>query len=126
MIGRSSTTRTTSWKRPDDDRWQAGRRQAGRRRGLLESSIPVVVFVVANILVDLRPAIVASCAVAVGIAIVRLAQRRPVRHAVNGLFGIAIGAFIALRSGEARDFYLPGIWYGYGYAAALLGSAAIR
>ena len=36
-------------------------------------------------------------------------QRKPVRHAVNGLFGIAIGAFIAWRTGEARDFYLPGI-----------------
>ena len=31
------------------------------------------------------------------------------RHAVNGLFGIAIGAFMAWRTGEAKDFYLPGI-----------------
>jgi hypothetical protein len=100
--------------------------QLGGWRGLLESSIPVLVFVITNILLDLRPAVIASCAVAIGIAFVRLAQRRPIRHAVNGLFGVGIGAVIALRSGEAKDFYLPGIWYGYGYATVLLGSAAVR
>ncbi|QGN50048.1 DUF3159 domain-containing protein [Micromonospora sp. WMMC415] len=100
--------------------------QLGGWRGLLESSIPVVVFVVANIVGDLRPAVIASVAVAVAIAALRLAQRRPIRHAVNGLFGIAIGAAIAWRTGDERDFYLPGILYGIGYGVALLVSAAIR
>lgn len=100
--------------------------QLGGWRGMLESSIPVVVFVVANILGELRPAVIAAVAVAVSIAVLRLAQRRPVRHAVNGLFGIAIGAAIAWRSGDERDFYLPGILYGIGYGLALLVSAAIR
>ncbi|WP_341719716.1 DUF3159 domain-containing protein [Micromonospora sp. FIMYZ51] len=100
--------------------------QLGGWRGLFESSIPVVVFVIANIVGELRPAVIASVSVAVLIGGLRLAQRRPVRHAVNGLFGIAIGAAIAWRTGEARDFYLPGILYGIGYGAALLISAAIR
>ncbi|MEV1144612.1 DUF3159 domain-containing protein [Micromonospora sp. NPDC049799] len=100
--------------------------QLGGWRGLVESSIPVVVFVVANILGDLRPAVIASVAVALAIAVLRLAQRRPVRHAVNGLFGVAIGAAIAWRTGNERDFYLPGILYGIGYGVALLISAAIR
>ncbi len=100
--------------------------QLGGWRGLLESSIPVVVFVVANIVGDLRPAVIASVGVAVAIAVLRLAQRRPVRHAVNGLFGVAIGAAIAWRTGDERDFYLPGILYGIGYGLVLLLSAAIR
>jgi hypothetical protein len=100
--------------------------QLGGWRGLVESSIPVAVFVVVNLAWQLRPAIFAACAVALVIAAVRLVQRRPIRHAVNGLVGVGIGAVIALRSGEARDFYLPGILYGYGYAAALLLSAAVR
>ncbi|WP_433532108.1 DUF3159 domain-containing protein [Micromonospora sp. CA-263727] len=100
--------------------------QLGGWRGLVESSIPVVVFVVANILGELRPAVIASVAVALLIGGLRLAQRRPVRHAVNGLFGIAIGAAIAWRTGAARDFYLPGILYGIGYGLALLVSAMIR
>lgn len=100
--------------------------QLGGWRGLAEASIPVVVFVVVNVIAGLNPAIAAACAVAVGIAGWRLIQRRPIRHAVNGLVGIGIGAFIALRSGEARDFYLPGILFGYAYGAALLLSVAIR
>ncbi|MFG3300799.1 DUF3159 domain-containing protein [Micromonospora chersina] len=100
--------------------------QLGGWRGLVESSIPVVVFVIANVVGDLRPAVIASVAVALLIAGLRLAQRRPVRHAVNGLVGIAIGAAIAWRTGDERDFYLPGILYGIGYGLALLLSAAIK
>jgi hypothetical protein len=100
--------------------------QLGGWRGLVESSIPVVVFVIANIVGELRPAVIASVTVALLIAGLRLAQRRPIRHAMNGLFGIAIGAAIAWRTGDERDFYLPGILYGIGYGLVLLGSAAIR
>ncbi|MGC4869901.1 DUF3159 domain-containing protein [Micromonospora sp. DT53] len=100
--------------------------QLGGWRGLVESSIPVVVFVLANIIGELRPAVIASVSVAVLIAGVRLAQRRPIRHAVNGLFGVGVGAAIAWRTGNERDFYLPGILYGIGYGVALLISAAIR
>ncbi|SCF39269.1 DUF3159 domain-containing protein [Micromonospora mirobrigensis] len=100
--------------------------QLGGWRGLVESSIPVVVFVLANVIGDLRPAVLASVGVALLIAVVRLAQRRPVRHAINGLFGVAIGAAIAWRTGDERDFYLPGILYGIGYGLALLVSALLR
>ncbi|WP_030489359.1 DUF3159 domain-containing protein [Micromonospora chokoriensis] len=100
--------------------------QLGGWRGLVESSIPVVVFVLANIIGELKPAVIASVSVAVLIAGLRLAQRRPIRHAVNGLFGVGIGAAIAWRTGDERDFYLPGILYGIGYGIALLISAAIR
>ncbi|MGI5522672.1 DUF3159 domain-containing protein [Micromonospora sp. CA-259024] len=100
--------------------------QLGGWRGLVESSIPVVVFVIANIIGELRPAVIASVAVALLIAGLRLAQRRPIRHAVNGLFGVGVGAAIAWRTGDERDFYLPGILYGIGYGIALLVSAAIR
>jgi len=100
--------------------------QLGGWRGMVESSIPVVLFVLVNIVAELRPAVIASVGVAVAIAVVRLLQRRPVRHAVNGLFGIGIGAFIAWRTGDERDFYLPGILYGIAYGLVLLGSAVIR
>ncbi|MFI9642304.1 DUF3159 domain-containing protein [Micromonospora sp. NPDC051925] len=100
--------------------------QLGGWRGLVESSIPVVVFVLANVVGELRPAVIASVGVALLIAVVRLVQRRPVRHAVNGLFGVGVGAAIAWRTGDERDFYLPGILYGIGYGVALLLSAVIR
>ena len=100
--------------------------QLGGVRGLLESSIPVTVFVIANIVGTLRPALIISVASAVVIAGFRLTRREPVRHAVNGLFGIALGVLIAWRTGEARDFYLPGIFISLGYAVAMVASVPLR
>jgi hypothetical protein len=100
--------------------------QLGGWRGLVESSIPVTVFVIVNIVTSLRPAILVAVASGLLIAVFRLSRRQSVRHAVNGLFGIFIGAVIAWRSGEARDFYLPGIIISGAYALAMVGSIAVR
>jgi hypothetical protein len=100
--------------------------QLGGWRGLVESSIPVTVFVIANVITELRPAIIVAVASGLLIAVFRLSRRQSVRHAMNGLFGIFVGAFIAWRSGDARDFYLPGIIISAGYAVALIASALLR
>lgn len=100
--------------------------QLGGWRGMVESAIPITVFVVANMVWSLEPALLTSVALALAIATVRLTQRRPVRYAVNGLVGIGLGAVIAWRTGEARDFYLPGILISYGYAAGMILSVLLR
>jgi hypothetical protein len=100
--------------------------QLGGWRGMVEAAIPIAVFIAVNMAWELQPALLVSGGVAVAIALVRLAQRRPVRYAVNGLFGIALGAILAWRSGEARDFYLPGILVSYGYAAGMVVSVLLR
>ena len=52
-----------------------------------------------------------AAAVAVGIGIVlfveRLVRRKPVINAIGGLLGIALAAFIAVRSGNAEGFFWP-------------------
>jgi len=100
--------------------------QLGGWRGMVESSIPVLVFVVVNIIFELQPALIASVGVALALGVWRLIQGKPVRHAINGLFGIGLGAIIAWRTGEARDFYLPGIIQSYIFAGLLLLSALVR
>jgi hypothetical protein len=100
--------------------------QLGGLRGLIESSIPVAVFVVANVIWALRPALIASVATAVLLAAYRLRRRESIRHAVNGLIGIVIGVAFAWKTGEAKNFYLPGIIYTLGYALAMLISVALR
>ena len=100
--------------------------QLGGWRGLVESSIPVLVFVLVNIAWALYPAIGGSVLTAVAIAVFRLAHRQPIRHALNGLVGIALGAYLAYRSGDAKDFYLPGIYLALAQGAVLLGSVAVR
>ena len=111
--------------------------QLGGVRGLIESSLPVLTFVLLNVLLgdavaglDKRTALywaIAGAVIsAVGIGAYRLSRKQPVRHAVNGLFGIAVGAFLAWRTGNAEDFYLPGILLTFGQAVVLLGSVAVR
>jgi len=100
--------------------------QLGGVRGLVESSIPVAVFVVANVIWQLRPALTAAVVTAVAMAIFRLTRRESIRHAVNGLFGILIGVAFAWKTGDAKDFYLPGILFSLGYAVAMLVSVAVR
>src|SRR5262245_1602830 len=64
--------------------------QLGGVRGVVESSIPVLVFVIVNIWY-FRPALYAALAAAVVLAVYRLTRRETIRHAVNGLFGVGIG-----------------------------------
>ena len=100
--------------------------QLGGVRGLIEASVPVAVFVIVNIAWDLRPAIICAGASALVIAAWRLFRKETVRHALNGLFGIAVGAYLAWKSGDASDFYVPGIIIGILYGAAMLVSVAFR
>lgn len=100
--------------------------QLGGARGMVESSIPVIAFVVANLLWSLRPALILAIATALAIAGFRLSRRQSVRHAVNGLFGIALGALIAWRTGSPKDFYVPGIYMSLGYAVAMIASVTFQ
>jgi hypothetical protein len=110
--------------------------QLGGVRGLIESSLPVLAFVLLNVVlgtvfdldkrIALYGAIAGSVTSAILIGVYRLTRREPVRHAVNGIFGIAVGAYLAWRTGDAKNFYLPGILLTFGQAAVLLLSVVFR
>ena len=111
--------------------------QLGGVRGLVESSIPVLAFVLLNVLLGsagldlgkktaLYWAIAGSVGSALAIGVYRLTRKQPIRHAVNGLVGIAVGAFLAWRTGDAKNFYLPGILLTLGQVVLLIGSVAVR
>lgn len=105
----------------------------GGRHGLIDSGLPAVVFVLVNALVDvvadrqtaLRSALVAAVAVGLAVIAVRLARRQTVQQAVSGFLGLGVAAWFAFRSGEARDFFLPGIWINLAYGTAFLLSALV-
>lgn len=100
--------------------------QMGGVPGIVASSIPVAVFVVANLLFELRPALVAALVAGVLVAVWRIARRQRLQPAVSGLLGVAVAAFIAYRTGEARGFYLPGLIYSAVFAVAFLVSVLVR
>ncbi|GAB3872844.1 DUF3159 domain-containing protein [Dactylosporangium cerinum] len=106
--------------------------QLGGVRGLIESSIPITLFIVVNFLGDrfhwwsLRTSLIVAVGAALSMAAYRLSRRESIRHAINGVFGIAIGAYLAWKSGDAKDIYLPGMILTGGYAVGMLASVALR
>ncbi len=100
--------------------------QLGGVRGVIESGVPVLIFVIAKLIWPLTPALMIAVGSALAIAVWRLARRQTVRHAVNGLVGILFGAFLAWKTGSAKAFYLPGILISLGYGVALLVSVFVR
>lgn len=98
----------------------------GGRRGVLDSSLPSVLFVLVYARYGLRPAIGAALGLAGVLLVVRLLRREPLRYAVNGFAGVAISALFALWLGRAEGFFLPGIIINIVYAAIFLGSIVLR
>jgi hypothetical protein len=96
--------------------------------GMAETAIPAVAFVVTYTVTGSNTN--ASAAVAVGLAlaltIARLVRRESPRHALSGLFGVALAAFIATRSGKAENFFLPGLLLNAGMVSALVISILVR
>lgn len=100
--------------------------QMGGPMGMIDSGLPVVVFIVGNAIGGLGWGIGAALAAAVVIAILRIARKRPITQAVAGVFGVGIAAFIAYRTGSAKGYFLLGIWSYLLYGGALLVSMVIR
>ncbi len=100
--------------------------QMGGPSGIVYSTIPVAVFVAVNLLAELRPALVAALATGGAIAVWRLVRREKLQPAISGLIGVGVCAYLANRTGEARDFYLPGLLYSAFFALAFLVSVIVR
>ena len=96
------------------------------RAGVADSVLSPIVFVGANAIFGLQPAIVASLVTAAGIVLVRLVAGRPLRFAMSGLFGTAIAIAITARSGRAETYFLPGIISGAATTLALIVSVIVR
>lgn len=96
--------------------------------GMAESAVPPAAFVAAYTISgqETEPAVIVAVAIAIVLAIARLASRQTVQFALSGLFGIAIAAFVVARTGRAEDFFLPGLLLSVAYAAGLSISIAIR
>jgi hypothetical protein len=81
----------------------------GGPRGMLDTGIPAVVFVIVNAATSLTPAIFAALGFGVLLLAIRLVRRQPIQQALAGFIGIGIAAFVAHRTHSAKGFFLPGI-----------------
>jgi hypothetical protein len=102
-------------------------RSAGGFRGVLESIVPGLVFLVAfTVLRDLVLSTVLSLAIAAAFVVARLATRTPLTQALAGVIGIAVSAALALFTGKAENFYVSGFLTNAAYIVALVVSVAVR
>lgn len=100
----------------------------GGRRGLVDSGLPGALFVAVYTLSgqQLRPALWSALGLAAVLAVLRLVRKEPMTQAVAGVVGVGIAAWFASRTGQARDYFVPGFLLNAGYLLAYAVSAAVR
>ncbi|MFI6460099.1 DUF3159 domain-containing protein [Streptomyces sp. NPDC050538] len=93
----------------------------GGLRGMIETVLPGLLFVsIFTVNKNLHWSAIAALAVALALVVVRLATRDTVKHAFSGVFGVAFGVVFAMMTGNAKNFYLPGMLYTLGLALAYI------
>ncbi|MBY4133394.1 DUF3159 domain-containing protein [Rhodococcus fascians] len=100
--------------------------QLGGVSGLVYSTLPVVVFVPFNSYFGLSVALLAALGVAAAVLVWRLVRRSPIQPAISGFFGVGICAFIAYRTGDAKGYFLFGIYTSLVYGGAFVLSVLAR
>ncbi|CAN1645026.1 Uncharacterised conserved protein UCP010219 [Candidatus Nanopelagicaceae bacterium] len=93
----------------------------GGKKGLIDSGIPSVIFlVVFNVTDRLNSALFASIVISAFLTIIRLARRDTIQHALSGFIGVLICAWFANRTGNASDLYIPKLLTNLGYGTVYL------
>jgi hypothetical protein len=92
--------------------------------GMVDTTVPGLVFVaVYSVKRDIHLAAIAALGLTLVLALARVVRRQTLKHAFSGVFGVAFGAVFAMMSGDAKNFYLPGMLYTLGLAVAYVVSA---
>ncbi|MFE1311069.1 DUF3159 domain-containing protein [Streptomyces sp. NPDC058755] len=93
----------------------------GGVRGMVETVLPGLLFVaIFTVNKDLHVSAIAALALSLVLVVVRLALKDTVKHAFSGVFGVGFGVLFAMFTGNAKDFYLPGMLYTLGMALAYI------
>jgi hypothetical protein len=103
-------------------------RAIGGWRGLIDSGVPTLVFVLAFLVWPdtLANAVYAAIAAGVVILIVRVIRRDPLTQIFAGFVGLAIAAGFSAWTGKAENFFLPGLLTNVAYGSAFLISILVR
>jgi hypothetical protein len=109
-----------------ENREQTLLEQMGGISGLIYSTVPVVVFVLLNLIFGLTVAIWGALGAALAITVARVVRKEPLQPAISGFLGVGIAAFIAYRTGSAKGFFLFGIWASLVYGSVFLASVLVR
>ncbi len=95
-------------------------------RTLGDSLAPPLLFVAVNAVWSLGPAAAIAIGAGIVVAIWRIRKGQQITYAVFGIVAVAFAAFLALRSGRAESYFLPGIVSALAYAGGALISILVK
>ena len=95
---------------------------------LLDIGLPWIAFLIVYGATDhnLRLALIVAVGSAALVAVLRLLRKQPLRNVFGGFVGVLISAWVANRTGDAKDVYVPGLLTNLGYGALYLITVLIR
>jgi uncharacterized protein DUF3159 len=99
----------------------------GGRRGLAEIGLPTMVFVIVyTATTKLTASLWSAVAISAVLGLWRLVRREKVQNVISGVLGVIVCALFARHTGQAKDFYLPGVLLNIGEALLFSVSALVR
>lgn len=95
-------------------------------RTLGDSFAPPLLFVAVNAIWSVGWAATVAILAGTGVAVWRVRKGQQVIYALAGIAAVVFAAFLALRSGRAEDYFLPGIVSTAGWALGTLASILVK
>ena len=95
-------------------------------RTLGDSFAPPLLFVAVNAIWSVRPAAAVAIAAGVIVAAWRVRKGQQIVYAGAGIVAVAFAAWLAVNSDRPENYFLPGIWSTFGWAAGALVSILIK
>ena len=93
----------------------------GGKKGLIDSGAPSILFLIAfNVADNLKTALYAAVATSAILTIIRLFKKDTIQHVISGFIGVAFCAYLANRTGNANDFFLPKFLTNFVYGTVYL------
>lgn len=120
----SSQSKVKAERKPIEE--QTLLEQMGGWQGLVSTTLPIVVLVPVNSKWGLGPALIAALAVALVILVWRVVRKETIQPAISGFLGVAFCAAIAWFTGDAKGYFLYGIWASLVFAVVALASVLFK
>lgn len=100
----------------------------GGWRGAIESALPALAFLLTYQFTgrDLTWAVRAAGGVALIAAIIRIVRRGSLQFVISGVIGVAVSAWLVSRTGQAKDYFVPGLLTNVAWGTAYLVSILVR
>lgn len=100
--------------------------QMGGWQGLVSTTLPILVLVPVNGRWGLGPALIAALSVALLILVWRIIRKETIQPAISGFLGVAFCAAIAWFTGDAKGYFLYGIWASLVFAVVAFATVLFK